>query len=193
MFINERSHPIPCISKNNMSTAFICLLSFVFRTLCVLRNALWVFNFCVSFALLSEQSRNNRSEWFANVAQISLYISLSINPSAELVRKRFELKMHNIQLIFKDITGSNSFSQFVCNFSTFFFSSFLWLSLTENKSFWFCNDFLVFYLKNHWFLRLLKFLGSKHVDKFLNFASVFVLLFGLLHSLFKKTFHLLYS
>ena len=30
-------------------------------------------NFCVSFSLLSEQSRNNRSQWFLNVAQVNLF------------------------------------------------------------------------------------------------------------------------
>ena len=72
---------------------------------------------------------------------------LSINPSAELVEIRIELKVLNFQITANDFIGSNSlcFRKSFVIFLKFFFKSFLWLSLTEDRSFWHCDDFLVMY------------------------------------------------
>ena len=63
---------------------------------------------------------------------------LNSNPSAEL-EITMEIKMRNIPLIANDFNGSNSFC------FDFLLFSFLWLSLTKDRSFWFCNNFLVIY------------------------------------------------
>ena len=72
--------------------------------------------------------------------------SLSINPSAEFVEITIELKIHNIQPIANHVNGSNSlcFRKSFVIFE-FLFSSFLRLSLTKDRSFGFCNDYLVIY------------------------------------------------
>ena len=52
-------------------------LSLIFCwTICVFRNVFWVVSFCVSFSFDSTQSLNNRSQWFSNVAQVCLVVSL---------------------------------------------------------------------------------------------------------------------
>ena len=73
--IKERSHPISCIPKNNISTDIICHRCLVCWTICVFMNVFeWSFfallflffqnnrAVTVPFSLLSEQSRSNSSE-----------------------------------------------------------------------------------------------------------------------------------
>ena len=73
--------------------------------------------------------------------------SLSINPAAELIEMRHELKIHNIQIIANDFNGSNSlcFRKAFLIFFRFFFSPFRRLKLPKDNPFWFCSNFLVIY------------------------------------------------
>ena len=66
----------PVFQKKNISTDDICHRCFVCWTVRVFINVFWVVNFCISFSLLSDQSHNNRWQWFSNVAQVILFIIL---------------------------------------------------------------------------------------------------------------------
>ena len=89
------------------STDIIGHRCFVCWAICVFINVFWVV-ICVSFSLLSEQSRSNRSQWFTSVVQIHLFNLSVCFLQLNKYKIGIELKIPNIQIIANDFNGSNS-------------------------------------------------------------------------------------
>ena len=138
LFSSMRAHiQFLVFQKKNISTDNICHRCFVCWTLCVFINVFeWSF-----FAFLFLFFQNNREVTDPNGFQMW-------PASTDLLEIRIQLKLHNIQMIAKDFNASSSlcFRKSLVIFK-FFFSSFLWLTLPKDSSFWFCNYFLVNYQK----------------------------------------------